>query len=321
MSTPYRRYLSVTGVSHPVTAGTGFPTPNAVIANQFPGGPYVTERIGHLGEHLNWMLRCGRAESTIKARQMVLTWLAEFLGHDPATATATELDVWQAQIKTLNSVRWQTAMIRPYYAYLQARGIRPDNPAALLPKPKARRRLPRPIPDSRLFAAVVEAPPRLLPWLLLAGWSGLRASDIAGLHREDFTVTDDEVFVRVLGKGDAERDAAVPLWVWRTIAPLLPESGPCWRRVYRPNDGPVTAKQISDSVAYYLGKQRGIPERLHSLRHRVATAVLRESHDIRLVQEILGHANLGTVHVYTQVQSSAMARAVEQLPRPDGLAA
>jgi len=285
--------------------------------NYLPGGSYTTEFIGHLDEHLSWMLRCGRAESTIRSRRMVLTWLAEFLGHDPATATATELDLWQAQLPTLDAVRWQTAVIRPYYAYLHARGIRPDNPAQLLPRPKARRRIPRPIPDDRLFAAVVEAPPRILPWLLLAGWSGLRASEVAGVHVEDFTVTDDGVWVRVIGKGDAERQVAVPRWVWDAIAPLLPPSGPCWRRVY--GEGPVTGKQITDNVRFYF-QRRGMTERLHSLRHRVATAVLRQEHDVRLTQELLGHANLATLHVYTQIQSAEMVRAVERLPRPDRLA-
>jgi len=323
MSAGYSRHLSVTGVTHPVTPGSRLPSNGNVIRLHSPSGPYVTAQIGHLDEHLNWMARNGRAESTIKARRMVLTWLAEFLGHDPATATATELDQWQASLRTLNSVRWQTAMIRPYYAYLQARGIRPDNPALLLPKPRQRRRLPKPIPDDRLFAAVVEAPPRILPWLLLAGWSGLRASDIAGLRREDFTVTGEgderQVWVRMIGKGDVEREVAVPVWVWDTISPLLPESGPCWRRAYKPHDRPVTAKHITDAVAYYFGKVRGIPDRLHSLRHRVATAVLEQTHDLRLVQEILGHSNLQTLQVYTLVQSKRMTRAVEQLPRPDRL--
>lgn len=245
-----------------------------------------------------------------------MTWLAEFLHHDPCTATATELDIWQSQLRTLNAVRWQTAMIRPYFTYLQARGIRPDNPAALLPRPKARRRLPRPIPDDRLFAAVAEAPPRVLPYLLLAGWSGLRAAEIARLRVEDFShdVEGGGMWVRILGKGDAERDAAVAHWVWQVIAPSLPESGPCWRRAH--GEGLVTGKQVSDTCTYYLGTVRGLPDRLHSLRHRVATAIMQREHDVRLVQDVLGHANLSTLHVYTLVQPRSIMSAVERLPRP-----
>jgi site-specific recombinase XerD len=289
-----------------------------IYGDGLPGGPYRTEDIGYLVEHLNWMRRCDRADSTMKARRMVLTWLAEYLGHDPATATADQLDAWQSQLPTINAVRWQTAMIRPYYAYLHSRGLRPDNPAALLPRPKARRRLPRPIPDDRLFAAIAAAPPRVLPWLLLAGWAGLRASEIAGLHVENFgRDPDGGIWVRIIGKGDAERDVAVPRWLWLAIAPNLP-AGPCWARAH--GRGPVTGRHVSDNCRYYLGVKCGLPDRLHSLRHRVATAVLRQTRDVRLVQDLLGHANLGTIDVYTRVQPIEMTRAVEALPKPIDLA-
>lgn len=287
------------------------------ISDSLPSGPYCTEEIGWLDDHLNHMLRCELAEGTIKARRMVLTWLAEFLGHDPATATPSELDWWQANLPTINAVRWQTHMIRPYYRYLQARGVRPDNPAALLPCPKARKRLPRPIPDDRLFVAIADAPPSVLPWLLLAGWSGLRAMEIAKLEVANFSVDEDgEAWIRVIGKGDSERDVPVPAWVWEVIQPLLPEAGPCWTRRYRKQDGPVRPKHVSENCNYYLRVQCGLPDRLHALRARVATAVLRDSHDVRMVQELLGHSNLATLHVYTRVRPTDMARAVARLPRP-----
>lgn len=286
-------------------------------ACQHSTGVYCTEQIRYLDEHLEWMHICGLSAKTIRARRMVLTWLAEHLGHDPATATHQELRRWQASIRSHPYLRWQTLIIRPYYAYLHASGYRPDNPAALLPMPKRARRLPRPIPENRLFAAVTEAPPRLLPWLLLAGWCGLRAAEIAALRTQDFSVNPDgSVFIRFLGKGDAEREIPVPDWVWAAIAGSIPpEPGPCWRRAHNPEVGPLTGKNVTDAVAYYFRK-RGIPERLHSLRHRVATEALRESRDLRLVQDLLGHASLATVHIYTKVQPSDMAATLNRLPRP-----
>lgn len=280
-------------------------------------GSYCTEEIGHLDEHLEWMRRCDRSPRTIRARRQVLTWLAEFLGSDPATATEADLDRWQSSLDTREKIRWQTHVIRPYYRYLHVRGIRPDNPAALLPVPKQLRRLPRPIPEDRLFAAVVEAPPRVLPWLLLAGWCGLRAGEIANLKTTNFaTDSDGAVWVRFTGKGGVERDVPVPDWVWAALQPHLPtEVGPCFRRAYRPDRGPLTPKLLSDTCSRYFAS-RGIPDRLHSLRHRVATAALRDSNDLRLVQDLLGHANLGTLHVYTQVQPRDMAQTVGRLARP-----
>lgn len=84
----------------------------------------------------------------------------------------------------------------------------------------------------------------------------------------------------------------------------------------RPQDGPVTAKHVSENVNYYLRVKCGLPHRLHSLRKRVATAALRDTGDLRMVQELLGHANLSTLHVYTGVQRGDMAAAVARLPRP-----
>lgn len=287
-------------------------------SNERTTGPYCTETIGHLDEHLDWMHTCGMSPATLRARRMVLTWLAEFLGHDPETATRQELRHWQASIPSHSYLRWQTLIIRPYYRWLQASGYRTDNPADLLPTPRRRRRLPRPIPEDRLFAAVVEAPPRVLPWLLLAGWCGLRASEIASLRTEDFSVDPDGVvYARFRGKGDVERDVPVPDWVWAALSEHLPpEPGPCFRRSHLPDERPLTGKNVTDAIAYYFGKKRGIPDRLHSLRHRVATEALRESGDLRLVQDLLGHASLATVHIYTKVQPGNMAAALNALPRP-----
>ncbi|ODU27491.1 MAG: hypothetical protein ABT15_06980 [Pseudonocardia sp. SCN 73-27] len=275
--------------------------------------------MGHLEEHLDWMHICGMSENTLRARRMVLTWLAESVGHDPATATPYELRRWQATISSHSYLRWQTLIIRPYFRWLQASGYRTDNPAALLPMPKRKRRLPRPIPEDRLFAAVVEAPDRIRPWLLLAGWCGLRADEIARLRTEDVSVDPDGgVFIRFLGKGEVEREVPMPGWVWVAIQPLLPTApGPCFGRPRRADAGkPLKGKHVTDAVAYYFGVIRGIPDRLHSLRHRVATEALRESGDLRLVQDLLGHASLATVHIYTKVQPQDMARTLSALPRP-----
>lgn len=286
-------------------------------------GPYCTEAISHLEEHLEWMYTCGMSEKTIRARRMVLTWVAESIGHDPFTATARELRRWQASIPTQPYLRWQTLIVRPYYKWLQASGYRSDNPAALLPMPKRRRRLPRPIPEDRLFAAVAEAPDRIRPWLLLAGWCGLRAEEIAHLRTDDFSSSSDgQVFVRFTGKGGVQREVPVPAWVWSAIAPQLPaQPGPCFTRARRSDAarGPLTGKNVTDAVAYYFGTVRGIPDRLHALRHRVATEALAESGDLRLVQDLLGHASLATVHIYTKVQPGNMAATLNALPRPPGL--
>ncbi|MFR9807282.1 tyrosine-type recombinase/integrase [Pseudonocardia sp. RS010] len=279
-----------------------------------PQGSYRTEHVGYLVEHLNWMRRCGRADRTIKARAQVLTWLAEFLGHDPSTATIEELEMWQNAMRSRDKLRWCTAMIRPYYRYLHQRGLRRDDPAALLAIPRPRRKLPRPIPDDRLMAAIAAAPRRILPWLLLAGWCGMRAGEVAGMHRRNIVLDARGTYwIRIVGKGEHERDIPVPGWVWEIIDPLMAPSGLCWRR--QRGTGPVTAQHVSQYCNEYLHGE-GIPDTLHSLRHRVATLVAEDTRDLRLVQDLLGHSDLSSLHVYTRVQNRRIAEAVEALPRP-----
>lgn len=215
-------------------------------------------------------------------------------------------------------------MVRPYYKWLRAKGVRPDDPAALLPIPRRPRRLPHPIPEPALLGAVAAAPARLRPWLLLGGWSGLRAAEVAGLDVTAFsTDVDGQTSVRVVGKGDAERVVPVPGWAWAQIAPGLPASGPCWRRERAPASAPVTGKHVSMRCNRYLAQRADVPRgcTFHSLRHRFATQLLAVTKDVRLVQHAMGHADLSVLHVYTQVLSSAAAAAVDALPGPPAVPA
>lgn len=299
---------------------------------RLPGPGYDLDLATHLREHLVWMRLCGRADDTLAARRRAMVRLAEHLGHDAATATYAELYAWQIHLygsraqtspdTALTYVRWNTALIRPYYGYLHDHGVRADNPAALLPLPAAKRGVPRPMAEPKVMDMIGSAPPRLLPWLLLAAWSGLRAAEIAGLRVDDFTVdAHGEVWVRVLGKGGHERNAAVPAWCWDLIAPQLPERGRCWRMLRRRGGhlGLVTAQHVSQYCNDFLHKKMGIPDTLHSLRHRFGTLTYEQTEDVRLVQDMLGHAQLSTTQVYTRVNPRRAAAAVNELPRPTTL--
>jgi site-specific recombinase XerD len=274
-------------------------------------------------EHIDHMRRSGRAENTMKRRRMVLTYLAEFLGRDPGDATYEDLDRWQASMPRLTEVRWKTAMIRPYYAYLHARGYRPDNPATLLPRPRAKFKVRTPISDADLFAAVLAAPMPKLAMLLFGGWSGMRAVEIAGLHREhihSLPAADgsEQWWATVTGKGGDQRAVPIPGWVWDRLEPLLPASGPLFVKTGRGASvagAQMGAQNITSHVGTFLARA-GIDDRLHSLRHRVATAAWRETGDVRVVQQLLGHVNLATLHVYTHVHDDAVAAVVSAIPRP-----
>lgn len=286
-----------------------------VDATNLPGAIWPLDLVSHLHEHLVWMRLQGRVEDTLFARRRACVRLAEWLRHDPITATYDELYAWQLMLlrTSLVLVRHQTALVRPYFKWLLDAGRRSDNPAALLPLPKAKRGLPRPIPEPRLAALLVEARPRLVPWLLLAGWSGLRAAEIAHLRVDDFFVDDRGCWVLVHGKGGTLRNVPIPEWAWPTIAAALAGSGPAWRR--ERGFGPVTPQHVSQ-LCNQLLHSLGFPDTLHSLRHRVGTLTYEQTRDIRLVQDLLGHAHMSTTAIYTRVSPGHVAQAVAQLPQP-----
>ena len=303
----------------PPAGGPAQPAPGATgdgSGRPLPGGSYPLEVASHLREHLEWMRLCARSERTVFHRRRTVVLLAEWLGHDPATATYEELQRWQAHLLTvsLDKVRHQTAMVRPYYQWLHRRGLRPDDPASLLPIPRQHRGVPRPIAEDELTRILDSAPPRLRPWLLLAGWCGLRACEIARLRREDFT-TDPHgaAWVQVTGKGGHVRNVPVPSWCWAELTATLPPEGPCWRRAH--GTGPVLPKHVSRECNKHL-HAIGIPDTLHSLRHRAATLAYERTGDIRLVQDLLGHSSPTITAIYTRVNPHRMAAAVEALPRP-----
>ncbi len=306
----------------PRAGGTGLLSDSLVdlaerAGHDLPGGQFDLRVATHLREHLLYMRLNGRSWRAMYCRRRGVVLLAECLGDDPATATYERLLAWQLhrlQSVSLTTVSWDTGIIRPYYRWLHEHGLRPDNPAARLPKAPVPRGVPRPMPEDRVALAIANAPRRVLPWLLLAGWSGLRAKEIAALEVTDFTVDETgAVWVRVVGKGSHVRVAPVPAWAWDWIGPLLPASGPCWAR--ERGTGPVTPRIVSGASNDYLHKL-GIPDTLHSLRHRAGTLTYRATRDIRLTQELLGHATARTTELYTRVEPGDIAAAVGALPPP-----
>ncbi|MCV6982072.1 tyrosine-type recombinase/integrase [Mycolicibacterium pulveris] len=270
--------------------------------------------MSYLDEHCRWMLRAGRAPRTVKVRRMHMQYLADYLQRDPFDATQLELERWQDSLP-LEQLRFKTAVIRPYYDWLHKRGLRPDNPAALLVTPKAKRGLPRPIAFEALERAIRTAPPRIQAWLVLAAYGGLRAKEIAHLERGCFEpIPGGGVFIRLTRtKGERPRFSALPGWAWELIQPALAAEGACFRR--ERGSGPVTPQQVSALANDWLHKS-GTRSTLHTLRHWAGSSGI-ETEDIRVVQEFLGHASPATTAVYTAVQPRRIAAMVSTFRQID----
>ncbi len=286
--------------------------------NSLPGGQYGYG-VSYLDEHCRWMLRAGRDDRTVKVRRMHLQYLTDFLGRDPVDATERELEDWQDSLPR-EQLRYKTAMVRPYYGYLHARGYRADNPAGLLVSPRKKRGLPRPIAFEAMRRAILHAPSaRIQAWLILAAYGGLRADEIAHLVIGCFELLPGGgVFIRLTHtKGDNPRISALPAWAWEMIKPALHTDGLCFRRVR--GTGPVTGQQVSQQCNDWLHKS-GTRSTLHTLRHWAGTEGI-ENEDLRVVQEFLGHTSPATTAIYTKVRPKRIALMVEQFPRLDDVPA
>jgi integrase len=270
-------------------------------------GAYYGSNVSHLDEHCRWMMRAGRAPRTIRVRRMHMQYLADHFDRDPVDVTQFELEDWQDSLPP-QQLRYKTAVIRPYFDYLHKRGLRPDNPAALLVTPRAKRGLPRPIEFDVMERAIRTAPPRLQAWLVLAAYGGLRAKEIAHLEMACFEDNPrGGVFIRLVRtKGERERFSALPAWAWELILPILKPSGPCFRR--ERGRGPVTPQQVSQLCNDWLHKT-GTRSTLHTLRHWAGSSGI-DVEDVRVVQEFLGHASPATTAVYTAVQPQRIAAMV-----------
>jgi integrase/recombinase XerD len=283
-------------------------------------------------DFLSWLAsERGRARTTIDAYRRDLAgycrWLAAH-GVDPTTVDGALLVEFVAERRESGSatasVARQLAAIRTLHRYLATEQVRPDDPAALLEGVRVPSGIPRPLSEddvSALLGAVVGTGPvdrrdRALLELLYA--TGARISEAVGLSIGDIDF--DERLVRLYGKGSKERivpfggAAAAALEEWFSPdgrVALVPTQ---WRRrddaeaMFLNARGGRLSRQAAWMVVRKYGDRAGITAHLspHVLRHSCATHLLDHGADLRVVQELLGHASISTTQIYTRVSQERL---------------
>ena len=274
-------------------------------------------------EHGAWLKKQDKATTTIRAYERRNRALAEWLearGGSLLTATPALLLEWRTSLTVSpNSVLTYLAAIRSFYRWAIWAGKATSDPTADLPVPKWRKGRPRPISEPALVTAILNAPPRIRPWLILASLAGLRACEIAGLRRED--ILDGPRVMIVRGKGRKERVVPISAQVWAELVDAgMPSSGWMFLR-YDGKAGPNTAHKVSGLTNAYLRSIK-IMETLHQLRHRFGTQTYAATRDLRIVQELMGHQDPATTALYadfSRAESITTVDAVQlDLSQPDG---
>lgn len=278
-----------------------------------------------LSRHLHHLELKGQSARSIYARKRSIIRLAGFLAPiTVASASIADLGRWRESLGVGDhAIVTYACHIRELYAWCVAEGLRADNPAAALPLPRAPKGIPRPIAEEELMTAVDHASARVRPWLVLAGWAGLRACEISGLRRECVLETaQPPVLLIAEDATKGRRERLVPMSAF-VLAELQLAGLPAVGFVFRRHDGGSgpNAPWLISHLANECLHSSGSTATLHKLRHRFLTMCYRESHDLRLVQELAGHSSPSTTAGYAAYDRGAAVAAVESLPVPTRLRA
>lgn len=268
-----------------------------------------------INDHLDWLRRKTSRVETHHQRhdnlRRIHRWLQTHRGTTLEAATASDLNAWQLSLTVApTSVNTYTSHLRGYYRWLHDAGHRKDDPSASLPRNKLPKRLPRPIPENHLELAFRCADPTMTVWLALAGWCGLRAGEIARLRGDSVIDDPGGMLLRIDGKGGHERIVPVPDEVAELLR-LVMTRGPLFRR---PQGLPASPSYVS-RVSSEFFRQLGLPYTLHWCRHRFGTQHYKLCKDIRLTQDLMGHASPSTTAMYVAVSRPAAVRSIQRLAR------
>jgi len=262
-------------------------------------------------------LQARRSPRTVDAYRRDLAAFRTFRGGVVAEATVDELERWLAAMRASglapSTIARRVSAVRAYFRHLVLIGVKAENPAASLKLPRRARTLPRALSPSeteRLIDAATGTTPRALrdrALVELLYGAGLRVSEATGLEKGSVAL--EERVVRVLGKGAKERLVPLGRPAAEAVRRYLALGRPHLDRRYRPElflnaRGGALTRAGAFLILKKLADRAGLePARVHPhlLRHSFATHLLEGGADLRSVQEMLGHADLGTTERYTHV--------------------
>jgi integrase/recombinase XerC len=241
-----------------------------------------------------------------------LGWFAADHGHTLGSLRHTDvLDFLDARDHRACTRYASISTISSFYRWTIREEYLTSDPTGRIDRPRLEKRLPRPAADADVALAFEHAEPRTLAMIALGYFAGLRRFEIAALRVEDLLLSSKTPQVFVHGKGN--RDRLVPLH-GDVLAALgvygLPKRGPVFPSPRRSDEG-LSAGRVGELMTAVLNGATP-----HQLRHNFATELLERCDNLRIVQELLGHASPATTAIYTAYSRRRAARAVNELERP-----
>jgi len=292
--------------------------------------PLVKRFLDHL------FLECGLSGATVTAYKCDLTeFWGHLVAHDVQPAEISMDHVQQHLVAlhrrglALNSIYRHLAAVKVFLRYLHAEGILRRDVAYLIEAPKRWRTIPDAVRIDQVAALMIAPLPedcfylrdRAVLELLYA--TGMRVSEVVDLSLERLNLK--LGYVRCIGKGRKERIIPVGRLAIEAVGQYLNELRPKLlghrhsTAVFLSRTGLALDRTNMWRLIRRYAQAAGIEVALspHTLRHSFATHLLSGGADLRVVQELLGHADLATTQVYTHVEETALRRVHLQFhPRP-----
>ena len=234
-----------------------------------------------------------------------------------------------------SSLARKCSALRQFCGFMLDEGWRKDDPSPALPRPRARRPLPRLLSHAEVAAMFERAETeaagdaraaiRLLALLELLYGSGLRATELISLPLN--AVPRDAPLLTVTGKGGQQRMVPVSNRARQALSRWLALRGSAGKFLYPSSakQGHLTRVRLFQLLRALAARAGIDPEKVspHVLRHAFATHLLEGGADLRVLQMLLGHADITTTQIYTHVDSARLVALVNArhplaLRAPDG---
>ncbi len=314
----------------------GLSHPPAAEDTPFPG---TAELQAVAAQWIGWLRderRASRHTVDAYGRDLLgfLGFVAQHRATRPGLATLAELGLadfraYLAYRQTAGIARSSAARhlsaLRTFYRWLDQRGILHNPAVSALRTPRVPKTLPRALTETEAAESLdAIADLAIAPWmgkrdlalLMLLYGCGLRLGEALGLTLRRFPAADPITgapppTLRVLGKGNKERDVPLLPAVWQAVAEYLAAcpfaleaDGPIFVGA---RGGPLNPGVVQRQVRR-LRAALNLPDSAtpHALRHSFATHLLRSGGDLRSIQELLGHASLSTTQRYTDVDTARL---------------
>lgn len=265
----------------------------------------VGEALEAFSEHI--CVERGGSERTARAYRYDLEMFFRFVGRGPGDVGMADVRRFLAHLKQVRGysaagIRRKLACLRSFFRFLMREGLADSDPTAGLATPRLGKRLPKVVSPEDVRRLVEAADSLRTRALLLVLYStGARVSEVCAMNIEDVDFR--EGTVRVRGKGDRERMVLLTRPALEAIVDYLAAErrsrGPLFVNRRGGRLSPITVQRSVRQAA----KAAGLAKRVtpHTLRHSFATHMLERGADVRVIQELLGHASLSTTQIYTHV--------------------